>query len=52
MDVLTLPENEFFRKQTGGKNDNQHIDFNYFVLMVSEVRIQIHYKPLSVECLN
>lgn len=52
MDVFSLTETWFFRKLTDGENDNLHIAYKDFVLQVSEVRIQIHYKPLSVECLN
>lgn len=52
MDAISLTETEFSRKLTDGENDNLHVAYKNFVHQVSEVRIQIQYKPLSVECLN
>lgn len=52
MDVSLLTQTELFRKSTDGENENQHITYKDFVFQVSEVRILLQYKPLSVEYLN
>lgn len=37
MDVFTLTETEFFRQLTEGKNENLHIAYKDFVLLVSQM---------------
>lgn len=37
MDVFTLTETEFFRQLTEGKNENLHIAYKDFVLLVSKI---------------